>query len=40
MVLVNVISVIVMVCTISYREICYIVNRPGTQFAVLYRPNN
>jgi hypothetical protein len=27
-------------CIISYREICYIVSRLGTQFAVLYRPNS
>jgi len=40
MVLVHVISVIMMKFMISYREICYLVNRLGTQFAVPYRPNS
>jgi len=33
---VYVISVIMKVYTISYTAICYLVNRLGTQFAVLY----
>jgi hypothetical protein len=40
MVLVKVISVIMTECTVSYREVCYIVNRLGTHFSVLYRPNS
>jgi hypothetical protein len=40
MVLVNVVSVIMMECRISYREVCYIVNRLGIQFSVTYRPNS
>jgi len=40
MVLVNVKSVIMMEYTISYREVCYLVNRFGTNFSALYRPNS
>ena len=39
MVLVNAISVIWMEYMISYREERYLVNRLGTQFSVLDRPN-
>jgi hypothetical protein len=39
MVLVNVLYVIIMNYTIPYREICYLVNRLGTQFAVLFIPH-
>jgi len=40
MVFVHVLSVIMMEYTISYREVCYLVNRFGIQFAVLLRPNS
>jgi len=40
MVLVNEISVITRQYTISYREVCYLVNRLGIEFSVLYRPNS
>jgi hypothetical protein len=39
MVLVNVRSVIVMECTVSYTVVYYIVKRLGIHFSVLYRPN-
>ena len=38
-VFIYVLSVIMMEYTISYREVCYLVNRFGTQFAVLHIPN-
>jgi len=40
MVLVNVISIITMEYMMSYTEVCYLVNRLGIQFSVLYRPNS
>jgi len=40
MVLVNVISVIMTEYTISYTEVCYVVNRPGIHFSALYIPNS
>jgi len=40
MVLVNVISVIMMEYMISYREVCYLVNRLGIHFSALYRPSS
>jgi len=40
MVLVYVLSVVMMEYIISYREVCYIVNRLGIQFAALHRPNS
>jgi len=40
MVTVNVISVIMMEYPISYREVCYVVNRRGIHFSALYRPNS
>jgi hypothetical protein len=39
MVLVYAISVIITENTIPYREMCYLVKKPGIQFSVLYRPN-
>jgi hypothetical protein len=40
MVLVNVISVIMTECTMSYTEVCFLVNSLGIQFSVLYRRNS
>jgi len=40
MVLVYVISVIMTEYTISYTEVCYVVNRLGIHFSALYRPNS
>jgi len=40
MVLVNVLSVIMMECTISCREERYLVNRIGIYLSMLYRPNS
>ena len=40
MVLEYVISVMMMEYTISYGEICYHVNRLGTQYAALHGPNS
>jgi len=40
MVIINVISVIMTECSISYREVRYLLNRLGIQFAVLYGPNS
>jgi hypothetical protein len=40
MALVNVISIITMEYTMSYTEVCYLVNRLGIQFSVLYTPNS
>jgi hypothetical protein len=40
MVLVYGISVIMTEYTISYTEMCYLVNRLGIQFSVLYRPKS
>jgi len=33
-------SIIMTEYTISYREMCYLMKRPGIQFSVLYRPNS
>jgi len=40
MVLVNVLSVIMIKYMISCTIVCYLVNRPGIQLSVLYRPNS
>jgi len=40
MVLAYTISLTIMEYTISYREICYLVNRLGIEFSVLYKPNS
>jgi hypothetical protein len=40
MVLTNVISVIMTEYTVSYTEVCYLVNRLGIHFSVLYSPNS
>jgi len=40
MVLINAISIIMTEYTISYREVCYLVNRLSIQFSVLDRPNS
>ena len=40
MALVYVLSVIMMEYIISYREVCYLVNRLGIQFVALHRPNS
>jgi hypothetical protein len=40
MVLVNDISVITTEYTVSYSEVCYLVNTLGLQFSVLYRANS
>jgi len=38
--LINVLYVIMMEYTISYREVCYLVNRVPIHFSVLYRLNS
>jgi len=40
MVLINAISVRMTEYVISYRKMCYLVNRFGIQFSVLDRPNS